>query len=117
MGLTSNVLILIEPCPHTAEEYGLVIASSNIIDASKETLKLQITNYSPRRIKLPKHLCLAHMNIVDSYNIASINSISSIKDLVQLLETNDPTQPSTDTKIPINTNRLTTLQKDPNCSR
>ena len=80
---TSNAPILIEPCQHTADEYGLIIASNNIIDASKDEVTIRISNFSARNVTIPENVCLAHMNILDSYKISSIKSISNIKELIE----------------------------------
>jgi len=106
---TTNKAIIIEACRHTLEDYGLVIAGGDIIDASKAEINIPVTNFSPRKVIVPENICLAHMNLIESNEISELRNIQSLHELNSKLQRDYP-QESSFPKTTVNTVKLQQLQ-------
>ena len=70
---TSNKPIMIEACQHTLEEYGLVIAKTNIINVTTSEIKIPVSNFTSSKVKVPAETCFSHIDVKESCELSSLN--------------------------------------------
>ena len=68
----NNKPIMIEACQHTLEEYGLVIAKSNIINVTTSEIKIPVSNFTSSTVKVPAETCFAQIDVKESCELSSL---------------------------------------------